>query len=173
MKRQRLTAQSWIEAGLSELVSTGPNALAAEPLARKLGTTKGSFYWHFKDVPDFQKAVVKHWQSKAFADVLHALEDDGNAEQRLRRFGKNILSNVHDPAIRAWGRADKSVAKAITQVDAERLKYLVNLLRKLGISNDDFARSALAALVGLPAITGRKQAAKSYETLIDLVLALN
>ena len=61
MKRQRLSPQTWIEAGLAELVAQGPKALAAEPLARKLATTKGSFYWHFKDVPDFQAAVVKHW----------------------------------------------------------------------------------------------------------------
>ena len=88
MKRERLSQKSWIEAGLSELASEGPKALAAEPLARKLGTTKGSFYWHFKDVPDFQKAVVKHWQSDAFAEMLHALEDNGKAEQRLRRFGR-------------------------------------------------------------------------------------
>ena len=62
MKRIRLNRQSWIDAGLRALVAEGPTALAAEPLARQLGTTKGSFYWHFKDVPDFQKAVIRDWQ---------------------------------------------------------------------------------------------------------------
>lgn len=172
MKRQRLSPQVWLEAGFSELATAGPNALAAESLARKIGTTKGSFYWHFKDVPDFQTAIVKHWQNRAFQEVVQALEETGNPEQRLRRFGKDILSSTLDPAMRAWARSDKSVAKAIAQVDAERLKYLTNLLKQLGISNDDFARSCLAALVGLPALSTKKQAAQSFDTLVDLILAL-
>ncbi|MEM9578211.1 MAG: TetR/AcrR family transcriptional regulator [Pseudomonadota bacterium] len=172
MKRQRLSPEVWIKAGLSELVTAGPNALAAESLARKIGTTKGSFYWHFRDVPDFQAAVVKHWQNQAFTDVLQALEDSGTAEHRLRRFGRDVLARPHDPAMRAWALSDKSVAKAIAQVDAERLKYLVNVLKQLGVSNDGFAQSCLGALVGLPAVTKRKQAIQSFDTLLDLILAL-
>ncbi|MGA9251104.1 MAG: TetR/AcrR family transcriptional regulator, partial [Roseobacter sp.] len=136
------------------------------------GTTKGSFYWHFKDVPEFQSAVVKHWQSHAFADVLQALEETGSAEQRLRRFGKDILLNETDPAMRAWARADKSVAKAVAQVDTERLKYVTALLNNIGLSNDGFARSSLAALVGLPAVAGKSSATKAFDTLVDTVLAL-
>ena len=172
MKRQRMSPQVWIDAGLSELITSGANALAAESLARKIGTTKGSFYWHFKDVPDFQSAVIKHWQNEAFTNVVQALEDGGNAEHRLRRFGKDILSSTHDPAMRAWACTDKTAAKAIAQVDAERLKYLVSLLRQLGISNDDFARSCLAALVGLPAVAKKKKAIQSFDTMVDLVVAL-
>lgn len=172
MKRQRLSPQSWIEAGLSELVTAGPNALAAEPLARSLGTTKGSFYWHFKDVPDFQAAVTKHWQALAFAEVMEALQKNGSAEQRLRRFGADVLSDAHDPAMRAWARADRAVAKAVAQVDAERQKYLINLLRQLGVTNDDFARGSLAALIGLPAVANKKQAVQAFNTMVDLVLAL-
>ncbi len=172
MKRQRHSRQSWVELGLASLVSQGPASLAAEPLARELGTTKGSFYWHFKDVPEFQSAVVKHWQNHAFAEVLQALEETGNAEQRLRRFGKDILSNEHDAAMRAWGLANATVAKAVAQVDAERLKYVANLLRHLGIANEDFARSCLAALIGLPGIAKKAQSQRAFETMVDLVLAL-
>jgi AcrR family transcriptional regulator len=172
MKRQRLSPEIWIKTGLSELVTAGPSALAAEPLARRIGTTKGSFYWHFKDVTDFQIALVKHWQSAAFADMLHALEENGPAEQRLRRFGRKILSDRHDAAMRAWARNDKTVAAAIAQVDAERLKYLASLFRHLGIANDDFARSSLAAAIGLPQMANRTQSLKAFDTLVDLVLAL-
>lgn len=172
MKRQRLTRQSWVNAGLKALNAKGPASLAAEPLARDLGTTKGSFYWHFKDVPDFQTAVVKHWQSKAFAEVVNALADEGQPEERLRRFGKLVLSNREEAAMRAWARSDKMVAKAIRQVDAERLTYVSSLLRTLGITNDDFARSCLAALIGLPELGSKSTAQSSYEALIDLVLAL-
>lgn len=172
MKRERLSRQKWIDAGLKSLVAKGPNALAAEPLARELNTTKGSFYWHFKDVPEFQTALVKHWQAQAFAEVVSALAEDGNAEERLRRFGKRTLDAKYDPYLRAWAIADKSVAKAVAQVDAERLTYVANLLRHLGITNEDFARSCLAALIGLPQLGSKAKSASAFETMIDLVLAL-
>lgn len=172
MKRTRHSRKSWIEAGLSALVADGPAALAAEPLARELGTTKGSFYWHFKDVPEFQSAVVKEWQSLAFAEVVSALADKGSAEDRLRRFGKSTLSAKYDRAVRAWAATNADVAKVVAQVDAERLAYVATLLRHLGVTNEDFARSCLAALIGLPSLSGRARAAKSFEALVDLVLAL-
>ena len=39
----------WVEAARSAMVEGGIDAVAVEPLARRLGVTKGSFYWHFKD----------------------------------------------------------------------------------------------------------------------------
>ena len=172
MKRQRHSRQSWVDAGLKALSAQGPHALAAEPLARALGTTKGSFYWHFKDVPDYHKAVVQHWQAQAYGDVVGALAEEGAPDDRLRRFGNLVLSNKHEAAMRAWGRADKMVAKAIAQVDAERMTYISSLLRQLGVSNDDFAKACLATLIGLPDLDTKSRAVPAYEALIDLVLAL-
>ena len=74
--------------------------------------------------------------------------------------------------MRAWGRADKMVAKAIAQVDAERMTYISSLLRQLGVSNDDFAKACLATLIGLPDLDTKSRAVPAYEALIDLVLAL-
>ncbi|MFN3661424.1 TetR family transcriptional regulator [Yoonia sp.] len=45
--------EDWLMAGFRALASHGPSALRAAALARDLGTTKGSFYWHFKDLPDY------------------------------------------------------------------------------------------------------------------------
>lgn len=172
MKRARLTRQSWIDAGLKSLVNQGPTALAAEPLAREIGTTKGSFYWHFKDVPEFHASIVKDWQGRAFASVVAALSEPGTAEQRLRRFGESILADKQDPALRAWARTDKLVAKAIAQVDGERLTYVSNLLRQLGISNPEFAQTCLGALIGLRQLGGKTKPRPAFDTLIDLVVAL-
>lgn len=172
MKRARLNRQDWIDTGLSTLVSDGPGALAAEPLARKLKTTKGSFYWHFKDVPDFQQAIIKDWQGRAFAQVVSALAEDGTAEKRLRRFGNMMRADRQDAAFRAWARIDERAAGALAQVDAERLTYLANLLKKLGLSNPEFAQSCLAALIGLPQIGAETAPEKAFDTLVDLVVAL-
>jgi AcrR family transcriptional regulator len=172
MKKQRLTQQSWIDAGLKSLVSDGPTALAAEPLARDLATTKGSFYWHFKDVPAFQMAVAKDWQSRAFAAVVADLGDSGTPEVRLRRFGRTVLSDKQDPAMRAWAHTDPAIAKVVAQVDDERLTYMSNLLRQLGVKNANFAANCLGALVGMPQLPGVKSPVDAFDTLVDMVLAL-
>ena len=42
-----LTATDWERAALELIAERGVQALAIEPLARRMGITKGSFYWHF------------------------------------------------------------------------------------------------------------------------------
>ena len=59
--RARLTRPDWLLAGFQALAEAGPVALKAEPMARRLGTTKGSFYWHFADVPDFHRQMLSLW----------------------------------------------------------------------------------------------------------------
>jgi len=172
MKRARLTRQDWITTGLDVLVTAGPSALAAEPLARRLKTTKGSFYWHFNDVPDFHLAVTKDWQTRAFADVVAALSEKASVEQRLRRFGVSLRADLHDVAFRAWARTDAHVAHAVAQVDTERLTYLTNLLKQIGVSNPHFAQSCLATLIGLPQIEPANDPEQAFDALIDMVLAL-
>ncbi len=172
MATQRLTRQKWIDAALEALIKRGPSALAAEPLARELGATKGSFYWHFKDVPALHDAVVKDWQSRALSDIAAALAKSGNAEKRLRTFGKQFLSDKHDPAFRAWAQTSSHAAGAVADVDTERLTYLVNLLAKLGVRNPAFAQSCLGALIGLPHLRSKTKPAQAFDTMIDLVLAL-
>src|SRR3546814_3926398 len=43
----RLSADDWAQAALEQIAEQGVLAVAVEPLARRLGVTKGSFYWHF------------------------------------------------------------------------------------------------------------------------------
>jgi len=44
-----LTRERWAAQALRALAQGGLSAVAIEPLARQLGVTKGSFYWHFKN----------------------------------------------------------------------------------------------------------------------------
>ncbi|MEM7054744.1 MAG: TetR/AcrR family transcriptional regulator, partial [Pseudomonadota bacterium] len=42
--KPRLTAEDWEQAALDLIAEKGINGLGIEPLARRLGITKGSFY---------------------------------------------------------------------------------------------------------------------------------
>lgn len=178
----RLTRDDWLRAGFRALADGGPSTLKAEPLARKMGTTKGSFYWHFPDVPGFQAAMLAHWEQRAFSDIATYLEAEPSLPKRLRRLGQ-IAANLPgeefggaaiEAAIRAWARSDAAVNAAVERVDAQRLRYLRDLLDGIGLSNPDFARIIYAGLIGLEDLSSRD--GQPYdgpmETLIDLILAL-
>ena len=171
MKRPRLSREKWVSAGLDALADAGPSALAAEPLARTLETTKGSFYWHFKDVPIFQQAVLTAWQAQALEDVLTHVRQTGDAEVLLRSFGHAALSSAVEPKFRVWAQGDADVARAMAEVDAERLLLLTRLLGRLGLGNPDFARALQATLIGLPLANTTPDTAP-FDTLVDTVLAL-
>jgi AcrR family transcriptional regulator len=48
-----LTKSDWIEHGLRTLASDGANALKSGPMATPLKVSRGSFYWHFRDIARF------------------------------------------------------------------------------------------------------------------------
>ena len=59
---KRLAAQDWIDFALKTLAREGFQALKADVLARKLGVSRGSFYWHFKDLGTFHQCVIDGWK---------------------------------------------------------------------------------------------------------------
>jgi len=172
MMTQRLSPEKWLDAGFSALVSNGPAALAAEPLARALGSTKGSFYWHFKDVPAYHAALIRQWQARAFEDIAARLEDTGPADARLRAMGYHILASPEESALRVWAQNDMAVAAALAEVDRARLAYLHHLLAQFGLSNRAFGEAVLACLAGLPQIPRATSPRAAFDALIDTVVAL-
>ncbi|MEM6658482.1 MAG: TetR/AcrR family transcriptional regulator [Pseudomonadota bacterium] len=173
MAKTPLSPAAWIEAGLTQLTATGPLALRAEPLSRHLKTSKGSFYWHFKDVPAFQAALLAEWKERAMAQLAEDAEMEGSDTDKMIRFGQSVQGDTAGPALRAWAQADKTVAKMIEAVDAARLKQLIGLMTSIGVSNDDFAKAAYGALVGLKQMkTDDGDALVAFAALVDLVMAL-
>lgn len=172
MSNTRLSPEKWISAGFEALIADGPTALAAEPMARRLGTTKGSFYWHFRDVPAYHAALVRQWHAAALADVMERLESSGAPDTRLRAFGHHILETKSEAALRVWAQTDGLVAASMAEVDAERLTYIQHLLNQFGLRNPAFATAILATLIGLPEIKAPSDPRASFDALVDTVLAL-
>ncbi len=173
MTRKRLTREDWIKAGLKALAKRGPSAIAVEPLAREIGTTKGSFYWHFKDLPDFQDEVAQEWKRQAAGALVATLELDGGHAEKLRDIARSGGSAKLEPAMRAWAKACRPAARAVSEIDGLRLDAAHALLRETGISNRDLAQALYAAAIGLEQIApGGKPEGNAMGELVDLILAL-
>ena len=75
-ERARLSAADWEQGALDLIASQGLGAVAVEALARQLGVTKGSFYWHFPTREALLKAALLRWENQAEAlfDEVEAIE---------------------------------------------------------------------------------------------------
>ena len=153
----------------------------AEPLARHLCTTKGSFYWHFKDVPAFHDALLALWEDAAMTALDHAADPGDTPASRLRGVAQAIAAPMPgndalaaEPAIRGWARGNRAARDTVARVDAARLGRLRALLSETGIDNPEMARIIHAAAIGMRETgapdNGDTRAA--IGSLIDLVLAL-
>jgi AcrR family transcriptional regulator len=134
----QLSAKDWLDQGLRALASGGFTALKAEPLAKAMGVSRGSFYWHFADIGAYHAAILKHWREVAAEQIIANLEaasgDDNPLQLLLRRaFGtKPALEN----AIRTWATLDPAARSAVQAIDRRRQGYVENLLRASGLPAD-------------------------------------
>ena len=134
----QLSAKDWLDQGLKVLASRGFTALKAEPLAKAMGVSRGSFYWHFADIGAFHAAILKHWRDVAAEQVIANLEASAKSENPLplllgRAFGGRLaLEN----AVRTWAAIDPKARAAVQAIDRRRLSYVENLLRQSGLSHD-------------------------------------
>ena len=134
----QLSAKDWLDQGLRALARSGFTALKAEPLAKTMGVSRGSFYWHFADIGAYHAAILKHWREVAAEQIIANLEaasgDDNPVQLLLRRaFGtKPALEN----AVRTWATVDPAARSAVQAIDRRRLGYVEKLLSASGLPAD-------------------------------------
>lgn len=158
--RQTLSSEDWIQAAFQALTVAGAHAIRAERLARTLNVSKGSFYWHFADVPALQAAMLAHWEDIATEQIIAATDSSGgDAGVRLTLLIDIATSERSDgyggmateAAIRNWARHDLVAATVLRRIDTRRLNYVATLFSECGHKPQSAARAArllYAALVG-------------------------
>lgn len=135
-----LDAAAWIEAAFDALAEGGIEAVRVDPLAKRLGVTRGSFYWHFTDRAALHTAMLKEWRKRQSYRVATRIEHQTTApDERLRQ----TLALPHagprakraaaiELAIRLWSRRDAEAAKAVAHIDRVRLNYYAKLYGEMG-----------------------------------------
>ena len=82
--KPRLSAEDWALAALDVIAEQGLAAVAVEPLARRLGVTKGSFYWHFPSREALLVAALERWEQTEQEMVFGKMEAVSDPRVRLR-----------------------------------------------------------------------------------------
>ena len=146
---RRLTADDWIEAGFAVLADNGPHALRIDPLCERLNVTKGSFYWHFTDMPAYRSALVKAWASlhdRSRRQFEHMPEVD--PRDRLKLMFQAWVTPQQwrlERAMRVWSLTDAEVLASVQQSDKRILRALRQAFVECGIAPDEAAVRAFVA----------------------------
>lgn len=150
--RKRLRADDWTVAALDALASGGLAAVAVEPLATRLGATKGSFYWHFGGRDALVAAVLERWERVDTEDVIALVEAEPDPRRRLGAlFAGAITPGPSRPPIGAVELALQPsaehplVAPVLARVTRRRLDYLAAAFTDLGFGAEQARRRALLA----------------------------
>jgi hypothetical protein len=70
----QLSVQDWLDQGLKTLAKSGFTALKAEPLAKAMGVSRGSFYWHFRRYFRVPRRDPQHWREIAAEQIIAGIE---------------------------------------------------------------------------------------------------
>jgi AcrR family transcriptional regulator len=168
--------QSWLEAGLDTLAGEGPDALRIMPIASKLGVTKGSFYWHFKNLDDYHDALLQAWDSNHTQQSIGQVDGcEDDVAVRLRALFSSASPRMLSlgRAIRAWSMTSSRVREALARVDQRRIDYAAGLLVKAGWPDSEapfVARWHYCALVGHAAIGATAISQQELDTLMQLLI---
>ncbi len=152
--RANLTADAWVEAALDAIATGGLDAVAVEPLARRLGVTKGSFYWHFSNRDALLRAALSHWEQTETDDILARVVPEPDPYERIVKLFK--AANASYRAGRLYlaiaAAEDKPLVRVfVERVSKRRMNYLQDCYRALGFTGAaarHWARFTYATFMG-------------------------
>ncbi|WP_176946412.1 TetR/AcrR family transcriptional regulator [Blastococcus aurantiacus] len=149
MVRERLDRDVWVRAALDVMGERGVAGLAIEPLARSLGTTKGSFYWHFRDREDLIEAALERWENQETDAVIAMLGPLADGAARLRELLTAIFLTHADASDHSVGLAadvgHPAVQDVLGRVTRRRIDYVADQLVAAGIDAEEAGHRAVLA----------------------------
>ncbi|MEP7456107.1 TetR/AcrR family transcriptional regulator [Phyllobacterium sp. SB3] len=153
----RGSQEGWLEAAYYSLLESGVDSVKILSLAKKLGLSRTSFYWFFRDREELLAVLVARWrkkntgnivkQSQAYAETL--------AEAMLNVFdcwlNKDLFDAKFEFAVRSWALQSPEILDEVQLADQVRLEALKQMNMRFGHSEmtaDVRARTAYLVQIG-------------------------
>ncbi|HUN96854.1 MAG TPA: TetR family transcriptional regulator [Bradyrhizobium sp.] len=132
----QLSAQDWLDQGFRTLATRGFSALKAEPLAKAMGVSRGSFYWHFADIDAFHAAILKAWREIAAEAIISDIEAASTGDDPLAILLRRVFSEklALERAVRNWAAFNAAARGAVQAIDRRRLNYVEGLMEARGVA---------------------------------------
>ena len=159
----RLSVDDWIELGFTLLAEEGLSGIKVDRLCARMGVTKGSFYWHFTDLPAYMEALAERWgevrdSARASFQELEKLEPAERLDQMMELLVDPRQWTL-ERAVREWARSEPRVAERLRESDRWVNSAVLKAFRDAGFSRADAevrARGLFYAGVGFLHVAGER-----------------
>lgn len=163
-ERSTLSAGDWEQQALVLIAEKGIRAVAVESLARRMGVTKGSFYWHFHNRESLLEQSLIRWEKHDEANLQTSLSAIDDPRERLRSFfrrtGREKLThNVYSSLCMASDHPQ--VEPLLERVAARRMKHIEKAFEEIGF---DPQQASHRARLTYSAYLGFLQLQKQHQT---------
>ena len=173
----RLDQTAWLRAAASAIAEDGFNGTRILPLSKRLGVTRGSFYWHFADHAAFIDAFIVYWRDQQLRSIDAYQHDTTNAVSAYRKLLDIVLMDIEPErqrlkvefALRGFARRNQPAAAAIDIVDRARIKLFLPIVQGIAFSKKEAEALALLLLIQ---ISGAQHAIAGPNCNADVVAKL-
>jgi len=142
-KRQaQLNRDDWIEAALDMLLREGVHCVQVTTLAKAIGVTRGSFYWHFETRDQLLDALLAEWRARNTDVIVKTLAHTASIEAGIldlfsiwsdhRQFDPEL-----DKAIRDWSGSSLQVRELLQQEDSNRVEAIAEFFSRFDYTPDE------------------------------------
>jgi AcrR family transcriptional regulator len=171
--KDQLGKADWIRHGLRTLARDGAGALKVAPLAEALEVSRGSFYWHFRDIADYKRQLLQDWQERSTDRVIKSLDVRKGEPGLLKELMQSAFTSGRrlDRAVRSWAAVDRDAAGIVAAVDAKRITRMAVLLVDTGVSEERAIHRATFlywAYLGQVSVMDRRHASLPATALDDI-----
>lgn len=164
------SAADWEDAALTAIAAHGLRSLSIPDLARSLGVTKGSFYWHFRGIQELVDAALQRWEEMDRA-ALEEVRRIADPRARLTALFTQSMETrePHALYVTLSGSSVPEVADTLRRISDRRLQFLFDAYQALGFTRPAAREQSLLAYTAYVGVLHlRQQGSRGLMTEKDL-----
>src|SRR6056297_3096054 len=138
----KVTREDWLAQARDILVSDGAGEVKIARIGQRLGVSRSSFYWYFKNLDDLLQALLEEWSIGNTQVILrHCAPPAATITAAVCNFFRCFIDpELFDPsldfAIREWARRDDSLRRRVEAADTARLDAIASMFARYGYTPD-------------------------------------
>ena len=135
--RVPLGRQVWLDTARQALIEEGTAGIEVNKLAKRLGSSRGGFYWFFKSRAQLLDELLEYWVQTSTMQFDRLPNGGGTGiDQYLALTKLWIMEDEYDPAwdsaVRDWARTSEPVRKVVEEVDQKRIAVIEKIFQHMG-----------------------------------------